>query len=49
MSSNFDKHIEHSKPSFEPLREENLKNGSDSIAVLSIPENLDLDLMSVGN
>ena len=43
MSSNLERHTAHSKPSFEPLSEENLKKGSDSMMVLSTPENRALD------
>lgn len=46
MSSNLERHTAHSSPSFDPLSEENLKKGSDSITALSIPDNCDLDLAS---
>jgi hypothetical protein len=45
-SSNFDMQTAHSRPSFEPLREENLKKGRELINSSSIPENLDLDRIS---
>jgi hypothetical protein len=48
ISSNFERQTAHSSPSLDPLREVNLKKGSDSITVLSIPENRDADLVSAG-
>jgi hypothetical protein len=45
-SSNFDMQTAHSRPSFEPLSEENLKKGRELINSSSIPENLDLDRIS---
>lgn len=42
-SSNLKRQTAHSRPSFDPLSEENLKNGSASITCLSIPDCLDLD------
>ncbi|RDX74164.1 hypothetical protein CR513_46122, partial [Mucuna pruriens] len=49
VSSNCDRQTVHSRPCLDPIREENLKNGSASITCLSIPESLDLDRFPAGN